>query len=306
MAYIGRSPTPGEVIVLNSIESQFNGVLTTFNLTRTVNGVATAFYPISSEHLLVSLGGVIQEPESAYQINESQIIFATAPQASDDFFCVVLGVALGVNVPANSTITGTQLSKPFNYNNGHLYFDSVNNRLGINSTSPAYTLDVGGDLNFSGLLYQGGVLFTSGVGIQSGGVIIGTGVTSLNFIGIGNTFKYNVGTNSVDISISGGGTEETTAVSSTSATSVLSFAAASYRSASILAQITQGSAYQAGRYLLIHDGTTVTVVEESSIATGSMLGSFNGAINGSNVEFRVTMSSASAATIVVKSDKISI
>lgn len=179
-------------------------------------------------------------------------------------------------------------------------------RVGINSTAPAYTLDIRGDLNFSGALYQGGAPFTSGVGIQSGGVIIGTGVTSLNFIGIGNTFKYNVGTNSVDISISGGGTEERTAVSTTSATSVLSFAAASYRSASILAQITQGSAYQAGRYLLIHDGTTVTVVEESSIATGSMLGSFNGAINGSNVEFRVTMSSASAATIVVKSDKISI
>jgi len=172
------------------------------------------------------------------------------------------------------------------------------------STS-AGTLYVDGDINFTGELKQNSATFASGVGINSGGTAIGAGVTTLNFIGIGNTFLYNQSNNSIDISISGGGAEETTSVSTTSATSVLSFAAASYRSASILAQITQGSSYQAGRYLLVHDGSTVTVVEESSVATGSMLGSFNGAINGSNVEFRVTMTSASSATVIVKADKIS-
>ena len=172
------------------------------------------------------------------------------------------------------------------------------------STS-AGDLYVDGDLYFTGELKQNSATFASGVGINSGGTAIGAGVTTLNFIGIGNTFLYNQSNNSIDISISGGGAEETTSVSTTSATSVLSFAAASYRSASILAQITQGSAYQAGRYLLVHDGSTVTVVEESSVATGSMLGSFNGAINGSNVEFRVTMTSASSATVIVKADKIS-
>jgi len=166
-------------------------------------------------------------------------------------------------------------------------------------------LYVDGDLYFTGTLKQNLETFAAGVGINSGGTTIGVGVTTLNFIGIGNTFLYNSGTNTVDISISGGGTEETTSVSTTSATSVLSFAAASYRSASILAQITQGSAYQTGRYLLVHDGSTVTVVEESAIATGSLLGSFNGAINGSNVEFQVTMNSASSATVIVKADKIS-
>ena len=163
----------------------------------------------------------------------------------------------------------------------------------------------GGDVNFTGELYQNGTLFSSGVGIQSGGTAIGAGVTTLNFIGVGNTFLYDQSNNTIDISISGGGAEETTSVSTTSATSVLSFAHASYRSASVLAQISQGSNYQVGRYLLIHDGATVTVVEESSVATGSMLGSFTGAISGSNLEFRVTMSSASSATVVVKADKIS-
>lgn len=42
-----------------------------------------------------------------------------------------------------------------------------------------------------------------GVGIQSAGTQIGTGVTQLNFIGAGNTFRLSNGT--VDVSISGGG-----------------------------------------------------------------------------------------------------
>ena len=43
----------------------------------------------------------------------------------------------------------------------------------------------------------------SQVGIQSGGVQIGAGITQLNFVGTGNTFAVNGTT--VDISIQGGG-----------------------------------------------------------------------------------------------------
>ena len=77
--------------------------------------------------------------------------------------------------------------------------------------------------------------------------------------------------------------EVETSVSSTAATTCESFAKATYRSATIIAQITQGSSYQVGNYLLIHDGTTATLVEESAVATGDMLGSFTGAVSGSNV-----------------------
>jgi len=104
----------------------------------------------------------------------------------------------------------------------------------------------------------------------------------------------------------GGATEVDTSVSTTSATSTGSFAKASFRSASVIAQITQGSAYQVGRYLLIHDGTTVTTIEESAVATGSMLGTFEGVINGNNVEFRVTMGSSSSATVTTKIDTVTV
>lgn len=43
------------------------------------------------------------------------------------------------------------------------------------------------------------------LGIQSSGTVVGSGATTLNFVGAGNTFSYNAGTKTLDISIQGGG-----------------------------------------------------------------------------------------------------
>ena len=45
------------------------------------------------------------------------------------------------------------------------------------------------------------------IGIQSGGQVINAGaaITTINFVGTGNTLIYNSGTNSVDVAIAGGG-----------------------------------------------------------------------------------------------------
>ena len=53
---------------------------------------------------------------------------------------------------------------------------------------------------------------------------------------------------------------------------------------------------------MIHDGTTVTVVEQVAVATGSMLGTVSGAIVGSNAELQVIMNSAGVATCSAKID----
>ena len=50
-----------------------------------------------------------------------------------------------------------------------------------------------------------GSLVSGSIGIQSAGQLIGTGVTTLNFIGVGNTFVFNEATKTIDVSISGGG-----------------------------------------------------------------------------------------------------
>jgi len=99
--------------------------------------------------------------------------------------------------------------------------------------------------------------------------------------------------------IGGGAEESDTSVSSTSATAIYTVAHATYRSASLIVQIVQGSAYQSGRYLVIHDGTTATIVEEAAVATGSMLGTLTASIVSSNLIVYVNMGSSSSATVTV-------
>ena len=98
MAYIGRQQSSGSFIKLDDISSQFNNSTTTFDLK--VGG--QPFFAGNPFTLLVSLGGVIQEPVSAFQIVEDRITFASAPTSGANFFCVVLATT---NVNPLSTLT---------------------------------------------------------------------------------------------------------------------------------------------------------------------------------------------------------
>ena len=97
---------------------------------------------------------------------------------------------------------------------GRLYIGAnditVSNRL-LNETKATFNNNSSVDLHFNGTKkfettntgakVTGTLAGASEVGIQSGGVQIGAGITQLNFIGLGNTFAVNGTT--VDISISG-------------------------------------------------------------------------------------------------------
>ena len=86
MAYIGRQQSSGSFLKLDDISSSFDGSAVLFNLT--LGG--TAFFPGNPYTLMVSLGGVIQEPISSFTIIDDQIEFAAAPLSNQTFFCVVL------------------------------------------------------------------------------------------------------------------------------------------------------------------------------------------------------------------------
>ena len=86
MAYIGRQQSSGSFLKLDDISSSFDGSAVRFDLT--LGG--TAFFPGNPYTLLVSMGGVIQEPISSFTIIDDQIEFAAAPLSNQTFFCVVL------------------------------------------------------------------------------------------------------------------------------------------------------------------------------------------------------------------------
>ena len=97
MAYIGRGPVTG------SFEKQdltADGSTTTFTLNYTVG---------SSSAILVSVSGVLQEPEVAYNIASggTTIVFSAAPETGEDIFVIFLGVAFdSTSLLATGAITG--------------------------------------------------------------------------------------------------------------------------------------------------------------------------------------------------------
>ena len=105
MAYLGRSPAIGSQKVLDSIESQFNGSLTTFNLRYNNQPI----YPALPASLIVSLGGVLQEPREAYTVVSDTIVFASAPPAASDCWILLYseyGAFVGGATSGDFTVSG--------------------------------------------------------------------------------------------------------------------------------------------------------------------------------------------------------
>ena len=86
MGLIGRQETTGAFAKLDDITSLFDGNATVFNLT--LGG--QFFFPSNPFTLLVSVGGVVQEPATDYTIVESAIKFTTPPANGASGFIVVL------------------------------------------------------------------------------------------------------------------------------------------------------------------------------------------------------------------------
>ena len=110
MAYIGKAPQSGRYSILDDISGSFTGSTPgPFNLT--VNG--TAISPGNEANLIVSISGVIQEPQTAYVVTGSQITFTSNPSASDTFFGTVLGDVFDIGTPTDSTVSASSLSSSF-------------------------------------------------------------------------------------------------------------------------------------------------------------------------------------------------
>jgi len=92
MGYLGRQPSVGRFARLDDLTASFDSACTTFSLTES----SVAVIPGAASNLIVSLGGVLQEPETAYTVNGSSIIFSSAPANTQPFFAILLGDVLDV------------------------------------------------------------------------------------------------------------------------------------------------------------------------------------------------------------------
>ena len=109
MSYIGPAPNPGQNREVDDISSSFNGSTTAFTLQVNSQNVS----PGSSNNIIVSLGGVVQNPGTDYTIAASTITFTTAPASGLSFFGLVLGQQVDIQSVADSaSIVSPTLSNP--------------------------------------------------------------------------------------------------------------------------------------------------------------------------------------------------
>lgn len=152
MAYIGRQPSYGafEKQTLTADSST-----TTFTLTYVVG---------SSSSILVSVAGVVQEPEIGYVISGggAQIIFTAAPTSGDTIFVVFLGFARDVAQLNSGSITSqTELAERAASNDFFILFDTSESALKKIQTSNIVAASVNrtatGDGSTTGFTVTNGV-----------------------------------------------------------------------------------------------------------------------------------------------------
>jgi hypothetical protein len=136
MAYIGKTPDYG------TFEKQAltaDGSTTTFTLNYTVG---------SSSSILVSVSGVVQEPESGYNISGggTTIVFSEAPTTGEGVFLIFLGIAYDTSILLSTgTITGQTATTDSAAADLFLtYDDSASSLRKITNTNLVKTLDISG------------------------------------------------------------------------------------------------------------------------------------------------------------------
>jgi len=104
LSYIGRKPTVGNFQICDAI-SVVNGQAAYTMQVGSVNVI-----PQSANHMIVSLNGTIQKPNSSYTVSGSTITFSSNLVTGDVIdFIQILGDVLDLGVPSDATVTAAKL-----------------------------------------------------------------------------------------------------------------------------------------------------------------------------------------------------
>mgnify|MGYP003145799348 FL=1 len=113
MPYIGNDIRSNvDYKTIDDISGSFNGSTTSFALQ--VGGAAPVPFPKYETQLIISVGGVVQEPDSSgstgFKLSGTNIVFSSAPAAGESFFGVLLASADYLN--AGGTFPDGTVSVP--------------------------------------------------------------------------------------------------------------------------------------------------------------------------------------------------
>ena len=194
MPYIGNNLRSNNAYkTVDDVSSSFNGSTTTFALT--VGGSAPVPFPKYETQLIISVGGVVQEPGTGFTLSGTNIVFGSAPASGENFFGVILAAADYLN--AGGTFPDGTTSVPsitFSDDTDTGIFRSGSGLVSISANG----VKVATFPTSAGSADQ--VLATNGAGVlsfvdQSGGGAVGGGNDKL-FMENGTTMttNYTIGT----------------------------------------------------------------------------------------------------------------
>ena len=172
MAYIGTKPTIGNFQICDAI-SVVNGQAAYTMQVGSVNVI-----PQSANHMIVSLNGTIQKPNSSYTVSGSTITFASNLSTGDVIdFIQILGDVLDLGVPSDATVTAAKLNNDIISGSTELATEPADTDEFLVSDAGAlkridYSLIKG-----SGKLLQIQNMSTTGESSTSGSSFIDTGLT---------------------------------------------------------------------------------------------------------------------------------
>jgi len=170
MSYIGSEPNfLNQNREVDDISGSFNGSTTTFNLQVSGQNVN----PESVNNVLVSVGGVLQNPGTDYTINAATIVFATAPASGLDFWGLILGELVNIGSVSDGAVTTAKIA-----GQAVTAAKLANTAVSAGSyTNASITVDAQGRLTAASSGAAGGIT------VQEEGSSLSTAATTLNFVG---------------------------------------------------------------------------------------------------------------------------
>ena len=176
---------------IDDISSSFNGSTTQFPMNVGGSGVT----PVTAQQMLISLGGVIQNPNQDFNVSGSNITFTVAPASGLDFFGTILGTDVSLNTIADASVSPAKLSLggPSWATDGTVGITSGINIVGV--TTIGGSASIGGDTTIAGTTQStskdtGSLVLEGGLGLE-GNIFAGGSLTAVN------------GTFSGDVSVGG-------------------------------------------------------------------------------------------------------
>jgi len=191
--------------VIDDISSSFNGSATSFALN--VKGVTPVPFPINEQQVMISVNGVIQEPDATgsagFKLLGSNIVFSSAPANGNAFFGVILAgadyVTAGSEFP-DGTVTAPSFTFESDLDSG--FFRSGSGAVGYSANGVQKALFDGNGLTVTGTCtataFSGNGANLTNISASSVGTLASLTVTGDVTVDT-NTFKVDATNNRVGI-----------------------------------------------------------------------------------------------------------